>query len=45
VAQFTIFSKLSTRARMSVMIAYSDPLRKDKINEYKVKGIGMTFYF
>jgi hypothetical protein len=29
VAQFPIFSRLSTRAHMSVMIAYSNPLRKD----------------
>jgi hypothetical protein len=44
-AQFTIFSRLSTRARMSIMIAYSDPLRKNEFNEYKVKGIQTTFYF
>jgi hypothetical protein len=30
---------------MTVPIAYSDPLWKDKIYEYEVKGIRMTFYF
>ena len=45
VAQFTIFSRLSIRARMSVLITYLDPLRKDEINEYKVKGIRTNFYF
>jgi hypothetical protein len=45
VAQFTIFSRLSTKARMSVLIAYSDPLQKDEINEYKFKGVQTTFYF
>jgi hypothetical protein len=44
-AQFTIFSRLSTRAHMLVLIAYSDPLRKDEISEYKFKGIWMDFYF
>jgi hypothetical protein len=45
VTHITIFSRLSIRARMTVLIAYSDPLQKDKINEYKVKGIQTTFYF
>jgi hypothetical protein len=44
-AQFTIFSRLSTRAHMSILIVDSDPLRKNKFNEYKVKGIQTTFYF
>jgi hypothetical protein len=39
VAHFTIFRRLSTSACMSVLITYSDPLRKDDINEYKFKGI------
>jgi hypothetical protein len=30
---------------MTVLIAYSDPLRKDEINMYEVKGIQTTFYF
>jgi hypothetical protein len=30
---------------VTVLIAYSDPLRKKKINEYKFKGIQTTFYF
>jgi hypothetical protein len=30
---------------MTVLIAYLDPLRKDEINEYEVKGIRTTFYF
>jgi hypothetical protein len=30
---------------MTVLIAYLDPLRKDEINEYEVKGIQTTFYF
>jgi hypothetical protein len=30
---------------MIVMMAYSDPLRKDEINEYKVKGIQTTFFW
>jgi hypothetical protein len=41
----SLFSRLSTRAHMLIMIAYSDPLQEDEINEYKVKGIQMTFYF
>jgi hypothetical protein len=45
VTQITIFSKLSIRARMTVLIAYLDPLQKDEINEYEVKGIQTTFYF
>jgi hypothetical protein len=44
-AKFTIFSRLSTKVRMSILIAYSDPLRKNKFNEYKFKGIQTTFYF
>jgi hypothetical protein len=44
-AQFTIFSRLSTRARMSILIADSNPLRKNEFNEYKVKDIQTTFYF
>jgi hypothetical protein len=44
-AQFTIFSRLSTRARMSILIAYSDPLQKNEFNEYEVKVIRTTFYF
>jgi hypothetical protein len=39
-AQFTIFSRL-----MLILIADSDPLRKNEFNEYKVKGIQRTFYF
>jgi hypothetical protein len=30
---------------MTVLNVYLDPLRKDEINEYKVKGIQKTFYF
>jgi hypothetical protein len=30
---------------MTVLIAYLNPLRKDEINEYEVKGIQTTFYF
>jgi hypothetical protein len=30
---------------MTVLMEYSDPLQKDEINEYKVKGIRATFYF
>jgi hypothetical protein len=45
VTQITIFSKLSIRARMIVLIAYLDPLWKDQINEYEVKGIQIDFYF
>ena len=30
---------------MTVLIAYLDPLRKDEINEYEVKGIQTNFYF
>jgi hypothetical protein len=30
---------------MTVLITYLDPLRKDEINEYEVKGIQTTFYF
>jgi hypothetical protein len=44
-AQFTIFSRLNTRAHMSILIVDSDPLRKNEFNEYKVKGIRTTFYF
>jgi hypothetical protein len=44
-AQFTIFSRLSTMACMSILIADLDPLWKNEFNEYKVKGIQTTFYF
>jgi hypothetical protein len=37
--------QLGIKACMTVLIAYLDPLRKDEINEYEVKGIQMTFYF
>jgi hypothetical protein len=30
---------------MTNLIAYLDPLRKDEINEYEVKGIHTNFYF
>jgi hypothetical protein len=43
--QFTTFSRLSTRAHMSILIADSDFLRKNELYEYKVKGIRTTFYF
>jgi hypothetical protein len=43
--QIAIFSKMSIRAFMTVMMAYSDPLQKDEINEYKVKNIQTNFYF
>jgi hypothetical protein len=42
---FTIFSRLSTRACMSILIVDLDPLRKNKFNDYKVKGIQTYFYF
>ena len=41
-AQLTIFSRLSTKACMSILIAYSDPLWKNEFNEYEVKGIQTT---
>jgi hypothetical protein len=44
-AYFIIFSRLSTRAHMSILIVDSDPLWKNEFIEYKVKGIHTTFYF
>jgi hypothetical protein len=30
---------------MTILMAYLNPLQKDEINEYKVKGIHKNFYF